>query len=229
MKRVINLDNWNRKEHFKFFSALDDPFWGITTTVDFTSIYQQSKNMEVSFFLYSVHFLLKCINATTAFKLRIENGEVVEYDKINISPTIGREDGTFGFGFFEYDTDLSLFIENADHMGLSTLYQLRGRVGRNSLESKCILISDHDSERLKIMETVYDGFEISEEDFKLRGSGDLFGIRQSGDMMFKIADLKQDYKILVQAKKDSLEYLKDHNYDNDPIKIRMIESISSVK
>lgn len=114
MKRVINLDNWNRKEHFKFFSALDDPFWGITMTVDFTSIYQQSKNMEVSFFLYSVHFLLKCINATTAFKLRIENGEVVEYDKINISPTIGREDGTFGFGFFEYDTDLSLFIENAE-------------------------------------------------------------------------------------------------------------------
>ena len=114
MKRVINLDNWNRKEHFKFFSALDDPFWGITTTVDFTSIYQQSKNMEVSFFLYSVHFLLKCINATTAFKLRIENGEVVEYDKINISPTIGREDGTFGVGFFEYDTDLSLFIENAE-------------------------------------------------------------------------------------------------------------------
>lgn len=40
MKRVINLDNWNRKEHFKFFSALDDPFWGITTTVDFTSVYQ---------------------------------------------------------------------------------------------------------------------------------------------------------------------------------------------
>ena len=114
MKRVINLDNWNRKEHFKFFSALDDPFWGITMTVDFTSIYQQSKNMEVSFFLYSVHFLLKCINATTAFKLRIENGEVVEYDKINISPTIGREDGTFGFGFFGYDTDLSLFIENAE-------------------------------------------------------------------------------------------------------------------
>ena len=69
------------------------------------------KIWKFRFFLYSVHFLLKCINATTAFKLRIENGEVVEYDKINISPTIGREDGTFGFGFFEYDTDLSLFIE----------------------------------------------------------------------------------------------------------------------
>ena len=48
MKRVINLDNWNRKEHFKFFSALDDPFWGITTTVDFTSIYQQSKNNQIN-------------------------------------------------------------------------------------------------------------------------------------------------------------------------------------
>lgn len=78
-------------------------------TVDFTSIYQQSKNMEVSFFLYSVHFLLKCINATTAFKLRIENGEVVEYDKINISPTIGREDGTFGFGFLSM-TQIFLYL-----------------------------------------------------------------------------------------------------------------------
>lgn len=52
MKRVINLDNWNRKEHFKFFSALDDPFWGITTTVDFTSIYQQSKKYGSFFFFF---------------------------------------------------------------------------------------------------------------------------------------------------------------------------------
>ena len=50
MKRVINLDNWNRKEHFKFFSALDDPFWGITTTVDFTSIYHKVKIWKFLFF-----------------------------------------------------------------------------------------------------------------------------------------------------------------------------------
>lgn len=56
-----------------------------------------------------MHFLLKCINATTAFKLRIENGEVVEYDKINISPTIGREDGTFGFGFLSM-TQIFLYL-----------------------------------------------------------------------------------------------------------------------
>ena len=54
MKRVINLDNWNRKEHFKFFSALDDPFWGITTTVDFTSVYQQSKIWRFLFSLFCV-------------------------------------------------------------------------------------------------------------------------------------------------------------------------------
>lgn len=113
MKRVINLDNWNRKEHFKFFSALDDPF-GELPRLLISQAYINKVKYGSFFFLYSVHFLLKCINATTAFKLRIENGEVIEYDKINISPTIGREDGTFGFGFFEYDTDLSLFIENAE-------------------------------------------------------------------------------------------------------------------
>ena len=122
-----------------------------------------------------------------------------------------------------------IVIFNAERFGLSTLHQLRGRVGRNSFDSKCILISNYDAERLKIMESVYDGFEISEEDFKLRGAGDLFGVKQSGDMCFKIANLKYDYKILVQAKKDSMEYLKNHDYDNDDLKKKLIESVTSVK
>ena len=122
-----------------------------------------------------------------------------------------------------------ILVFNAERFGLSTLHQLRGRVGRNNFESKCILISNYDAERLKIMENVYDGFEISEEDFKLRGAGDLFGVKQSGDMCFKIANLKYDYKILVQAQKDSLEYLKNHDYDNDELKVRMINMITSVK
>ena len=118
-----------------------------------------------------------------------------------------------------------IVIFDADRFGLSTLHQLRGRVGRNSFDSKCILISNSDAERLKIMETVYDGFEISEKDFKLRGSGDLFGIKQSGDMYFKIANLKSDYKILVQAKKDALEFLKS---DKQPdLKIKLISSIEN--
>jgi len=103
-----------------------------------------------------------------------------------------------------------MVIFNAERFGLSTLHQLRGRVGRNDLPCKCILISDFEKERLKIMTEVYDGFVISEADFKLRGHGDLFGKRQSGDMTFKIADIKNDFKILLQAKKDAQEYLENH-------------------
>ena len=70
------------------------------------------------------------------------------------------------------------------------------------------------NKRLKILSSTNDGFKISEEDFMLRGSGDIFGIRQSGDMNFKIADLKKDYKILLQASNDSKEFLRKENLDN---------------
>ncbi len=120
----------------------------------------------------------------------------------------------------------TMVIFDADRFGLSTLHQLRGRVGRGTSKSQCILISDSDVERLKIMETVDDGFEISEEDFKLRGHGDLFGTKQSGDMAFKIASIKSDYKILLQAKKDSREYLLNKDTNDDELKIRLINSIT---
>lgn len=121
-----------------------------------------------------------------------------------------------------------IVIFDANRFGLSTLHQLRGRVGRSSIKSKCLLISDkEDEKRLEIMEKVTDGFVISEEDFKLRGSGDLFGTKQSGDMTFKMANLKNDYKILVQAKIDSKEYLENKEYDKDELKIRLINSIGT--
>lgn len=119
-----------------------------------------------------------------------------------------------------------MVIFDANRFGLSTLHQLRGRVGRGKIASKCILISNADTKRLEIMESTNDGFEISEEDFKLRGHGDLFGTKQSGDMTFKIASIQQDYKILIQAKKDSLEYLKDENTDEDELKKLLIDSIN---
>lgn len=120
----------------------------------------------------------------------------------------------------------TMVIFDADRFGLSTLHQLRGRVGRGDSKSTCILVSDSDAERLKIMETVDDGFAISEEDFKLRGHGDLFGTKQSGDMSFKIANIKQDYKILLQAKKDSKEYLLDMESDNSELKKMLIATIT---
>ncbi len=107
-----------------------------------------------------------------------------------------------------------MVIFNAERFGLATLHQLRGRVGRNDLQSYCYLISDYDSKRLHVMEESNDGFYISEKDFELRGEGDLFGTRQSGDMTFKMADIKRDYKILLQCKNDAKHFI-DDNYSNN--------------
>ncbi|MDD2435684.1 MAG: ATP-dependent DNA helicase RecG [Bacilli bacterium] len=116
--------------------------------------------------------------------------------------------------------EVGVDVENATVMvifdsyrfGLSALHQLRGRVGRSHLQSYCVLISNQDAERLKVLTKTNDGFKVSEEDFRLRGSGDLFGVRQSGEMAFKMADIKQDFKMLLKAKEDSLEFIKSHNY-----------------
>ncbi|MBQ6841181.1 MAG: ATP-dependent DNA helicase RecG [Bacilli bacterium] len=105
-----------------------------------------------------------------------------------------------------------IVIFNAERFGLASLHQLRGRVGRSELQSYCYLISNYDNDRLKVMEESNDGFHISQRDFELRGHGDLFGTRQSGDMHFKIANLKNDYEILVQAKNDSEEYIRNKRY-----------------
>lgn len=113
-----------------------------------------------------------------------------------------------------------MVIFDSYRFGLSQLHQLRGRVGRNSLQSYCILISDYEKERLDILTLTTDGFKISEEDFHLRGSGDLFGIRQSGDMSFRLADIKKDYNILIKAKEDA-NYILD-NIDNYPYLNKLI-------
>lgn len=93
-----------------------------------------------------------------------------------------------------------MMIENAERFGLAQLHQLRGRIGRGKEQSYCIFLNASDKEqsmdRLKILNKSNDGFYIAEEDLKLRGPGDLFGIRQSGEMEFKIADIYQDAEIL---------------------------------
>ena len=119
----------------------------------------------------------------------------------------------------------TMVIFDAYRFGLSQLHQLRGRVGRNDLQSYCILISNFEKERLNVLLETTDGFKISEEDFKLRGSGDLFGVKQSGDMTFKLANLKTDYKMLLMAKKDSYDYLVNKSYlDND----KLVELVNKI-
>ena len=96
-----------------------------------------------------------------------------------------------------------MMIENAERFGLAQLHQLRGRVGRGATESYCIMVSASDEketmERLEILNKSNDGFYIAGEDLRLRGPGDLFGIRQSGEMTFKIGDIYQDAECLKEA------------------------------
>ena len=106
-----------------------------------------------------------------------------------------------------------IVIFDSFRFGLSALHQLRGRVGRNDLESYCILISDKETKRLEILTKTNDGFKISEEDFKLRGGGDIFGLKQSGDMNFKIADIKNDYDLLLKAKEDATRFFESGEYN----------------
>lgn len=105
-----------------------------------------------------------------------------------------------------------MVIFDADRFGLATLHQLRGRVGRNDLQSYCYLICDKEKERLNVMCESNDGFYISQKDFEIRGEGDLFGTKQSGDMSFKVADIKRDYKILLQAKEDVIKFIDSNEF-----------------
>lgn len=99
-----------------------------------------------------------------------------------------------------------MMIEDAQRFGLAQLHQLRGRVGRSDLQSYCIFVDtspgmkkDGESARLRIMKESVDGFAIAEEDLRQRGPGDLFGIRQSGDLVFRIADIYRDADLLTKA------------------------------
>ncbi len=121
-----------------------------------------------------------------------------------------------------------MVIFDAYRFGLSQLHQLRGRVGRNNLQSYCVLISDKEANRLDVMTKTNDGFKISEEDFKLRGSGDIFGIRQSGDMNFKLADFKNDYNILLKAKEDTLELIQSKNINNYPNLVALLNDSTNL-
>lgn len=108
-----------------------------------------------------------------------------------------------------------MIIFNAERFGLATLHQLRGRVGRSDLQSYCYLISDSDNDRLKVMEKSNDGFYISQKDFEMRGHGDLFGVKQHGDMSFKLANLKNDYNILLFANEDAKKFIDSKEYLNN--------------
>ena len=106
-----------------------------------------------------------------------------------------------------------MLIEHADRFGLTQLHQLRGRVGRGNKKSYCILVqrnfNEKSNKRLKIMESTSDGFIISDEDLKMRGPGEFFGIKQSGFFNFKIASITSDGDLISHARNAAEEYLND--------------------
>lgn len=127
-----------------------------------------------------------------------------------------------------------MMIENADRFGLAQLHQLRGRIGRGKNQSYCIFMSSNKSkktlERLEILGKTNDGFKIAEEDLRQRGPGDMFGLRQSGDMSFKLADVFTDAALLERAAQDADKLLRDdpklEKPENAKLKERLEETIA---
>jgi len=111
MKTKLDLDSWNRKEHFEFFSKMEEPFYGITSTIDCTKAYQKAKELQVPFFTYYLHKTLVAVNTIENFRYRIINEEIYIYNRIDASATIMREDKTFGFSLIEFNADIQKFAQ----------------------------------------------------------------------------------------------------------------------
>lgn len=127
--KTVDINNWNRKEHFIFFSQFDEPFFGIVSEIDCTIAYKKAKEEGHSFFAHYLHKSLLAANRVDEFKYRIDGDKVIVYDEIHASPTIGREDGTFAFSFIEFSNDFLVFekllkreielVQNSTGLGLN--------------------------------------------------------------------------------------------------------------
>lgn len=125
-----------------------------------------------------------------------------------------------------------MVIEDADRFGLSQLHQLRGRVGRGSAKSYCIMTTHNRNtetlRRLKALCRTTDGFKIAEEDLKLRGPGDFFGSRQSGLPTFRVADLSYDLATLKDAQSASARWIEEHGASDAPEAVALRERIGEL-
>lgn len=111
MKQKLDLNSWKRKEHFEFFTKMEEPFFGVTVQIDCTQAYAKSKELGISFFAYYLHKTLVAVNSIECFRYRIIDNEVCVFDQIDASATIIREDKTFGFSLIEYSENLNEFAE----------------------------------------------------------------------------------------------------------------------
>lgn len=112
MKKVIDINNWVRKEHYEWFLNFDEPFWGIVSEVDVTKAYEFAKKNNISFYHYYLHKSLVAVNQIEDFRIRIEDSQVVCYDKIHGSATLMNRDGLYAMSFIQYDKDFAQFSKN---------------------------------------------------------------------------------------------------------------------
>jgi len=168
--------------------------------------------------------------STTTFKdkrVALLHGRMKSEDKDSIMKNFsnGEIDVLISTTVIEVGVDIPnatiMLIEHSERFGLSQLHQLRGRVGRGSKKSYCILKTPHNIgetaiQRMKIMTETNDGFRIAEEDLKIRGWGDFFGTKQHGIPDFNLANPIRDQKILQQARQDAFVIVKDDPQLNKP-------------
>ena len=113
MRTLLDIENWPRKEHFHFFRKFEEPFFGATVEIDCTKAYETAKSLNASFFIYYLHKTLVAVNTIESFRYRISDDKIYVCDQINVSATIGREDGSFGFSLMEYNADFAVFTAAA--------------------------------------------------------------------------------------------------------------------
>jgi chloramphenicol O-acetyltransferase type A len=107
--KKLDIHNWNRREHFEFFSKMANPFFGIVTEIECTRGYETAKALETSFFGYYLHKSMVAVNSVDEFKIRIVDHDILEFEVIHAGTTIGREDGTFGFAFIPFSPSYQQF------------------------------------------------------------------------------------------------------------------------
>lgn len=110
--QYLDINSWNRKQHFEHFSKLSDPYFGVVVDVNVTKAYEHSKQLGISFFALYLHACMKAVNSVENLKYRIQGDKIVIHDVIHASATIAREDTTFGFSFIHYSDEFKTFQDN---------------------------------------------------------------------------------------------------------------------
>ncbi|MCR4820647.1 MAG: hypothetical protein K5838_05935 [Elusimicrobiales bacterium] len=113
MKKYIDRKTWDREDIFSYFINYEKPFFVLNADIDVSGAYWQAKEQGESFFILSLHRIMKAVNSIENLRYRLEGENVVLYDTTHAGPTIGRPDGTFGFSFIEYFEDYDKFRNNA--------------------------------------------------------------------------------------------------------------------